>query len=113
VAIAFTTAVAIVLLISLDDLGDLSETTVLLLTAVFLLVNVSALVLRRDEVPHEYFRAPTALLVLGAVVSGVFLLPVVREGWATYLLALWLLLGGAALWLVNWLVMRARSGQRS
>ncbi|MDR7273850.1 APC family permease [Catenuloplanes atrovinosus] len=106
VSIAFTTAVAILLLIAVDDLGDLSDTTVLLLTAVFLAVNVSALVLRRDTVEHDHFRAPTAVLVLGALVSAVFLLPVVREA-GVYLLAFWLLLGGAVLWAINWAVTRS------
>ncbi|GAA0809961.1 APC family permease [Spirilliplanes yamanashiensis] len=97
VAIAFTTGLAILLLITVSDLSDLSDTTVLLLTGVFLLVNVSALVLRRDAVEHEHFTAPTAALVAGAIVSFVFLLPVVQEG-SIYLLAGWLLLGGAVLW---------------
>ncbi|MDP9796551.1 amino acid transporter [Catenuloplanes nepalensis] len=106
VAIAFTTAVAILLLVAVDDLGDLSDTTVLLLTGVFLAVNVSALVLRRDTVEHDHFRAPTVVLVLGAIVSAVFLLPMVREA-GVYLLAFWLLLGGAVLWVLNWAVTRS------
>jgi amino acid transporter len=105
VSIVFTTALSVLLLITVDDLGDLSDTTVLLLTAVFLLVNVSALVLRRDRVEHQHFRAPTVALVLGAVVSALFLLPVVREA-GVYLLAVWLLLGGVVLWFANWLVVR-------
>ena len=100
VAIAFTTGLAILLLITVSDLSDLSDTTVLLLTAVFLLVNVSALVLRRDVVEHDHFTAPTAALVAGAIVSFVFLLPVVQEG-SIYLLAGWLLLGGAVLWVAT------------
>ena len=100
VAIAFTTALAILLLVTTDDLTGLSDTTVLLLTAVFLLVNISALVLRADRVSHPHFRAPAVVLVLGALISAVFLLPFTRDG-ATYLLALWLLLGGLALWLLN------------
>jgi basic amino acid/polyamine antiporter, APA family len=107
VAIALTTALSLVLLFTVDDLSDLSDTTVLLLVAVFLMVNVSALVLRRDRVEHAHFRAPAAALVVGAVVSLVFLLPIGREA-AIYLLALWLLLGGLALWLVNWAVLRRR-----
>ena len=35
--------------------------------------------LRRDPVDHPHFRAPTVVLVLGAVVSLIFLLPIVRE----------------------------------
>jgi basic amino acid/polyamine antiporter, APA family len=105
VAIVVTTALAVLLLSAVSDLADLSDTTVLLLTAVFLLVNVAALVLRRDPVDHPHFRAPSILLVLGAVVSAVFLLPVGREA-PIYLLALWLLLGGVVLWVVNWLFVR-------
>lgn len=105
VAIVVTTALAVVLLAVVSDLSDLSDTTVLLLTAVFLLVNVAALVLRRDPVDHPHFQAPSVLLVLGALVSAVFLLPVGREA-PIYLLALWLLLGGAVLWVVNWLFVR-------
>jgi APA family basic amino acid/polyamine antiporter len=97
-----------VLLISVPDLSDLSDTTVLLLTAVFLLVNISALVLRKDRVDHDHFRAPVWALVAGAVVSFVFLLPVVRDG-DIYLLAGWLLLGGAVLWAATWAA-RRRAG---
>jgi amino acid transporter len=108
VAIVVTTALSIVLLISVPDLSDLSDTTVLLLTAVFLLVNISALVLRKDRVDHDHFRAPVWALVAGAVVSFVFLLPVVRDG-DIYLLAGWLLLGGAVLWAATWAA-RRRAG---
>jgi amino acid transporter len=106
VAIAFTTALAVLLLAVVDDLSGLSDTTVLLLTAVFLLVNVAALVLRRDPVDHPHFRAPSVALVLGAVVSAVFLLPIDRSA-QTYLLAFWLLLGGLVLWAVH----RAAAGR--
>jgi amino acid transporter len=109
VAIAFTTALSMLLLVTVDDLTELSDTTVLLLTAVFLLVNISALVLRRDPVEHRHFRAPTFAPILGAAVSAVFLLPFARET-PIYLLALWLLLGGVALWAVNRLLAARRSG---
>jgi hypothetical protein len=101
----FTTALSVLLLSTVEELADLSDTTVLLLTAVFLLVNCAALWLRREPVEHTHFRAPTWTLVLGAIVSGAFLLPVAREA-SIYVLALWLLLGGVALWAVNWLFMR-------
>jgi APA family basic amino acid/polyamine antiporter len=110
VAIAFTTVISIGLLFFVNDLGDLSDTTVLLLTAVFLLVNISALVLRRDPVDHPHFRAPTVALVLGAMISLIFLLPMVREA-AIYVLALWLLAGGVVLWAINWAFLR-RSATR-
>lgn len=107
VAIAVTTGLSLLLLFTVDDLTDLSDTTVLLLVAVFLLVNVAALVLRRDRVDHPHFKAPVAALVGGAVVSLVFLLPIGREP-EIYLLALYLLLGGAALWVVHRLATRRR-----
>jgi amino acid transporter len=104
VAIVLTTALSVLLLLTVDDLTDLSDTTVLLLTAVFLLVNVSALVLRRDRVEAAHFRAPTVVLVLGALVSLVFLLPPQQEG-PIYLIALYLLAGGVGLWALNALVL--------
>jgi amino acid transporter len=107
VAIAFTTALAVLLLATVDDLGGLSDTTVLLLTGVFLLVNVSALVLKRDRVDHPHFEAPAIVLVLGAVISAIFLLPIDREA-DTYLLAGWLMLGGLVLWAIH----RAAAGPR-
>jgi APA family basic amino acid/polyamine antiporter len=107
-AVAFTTLLSIVLLIVVSDLSDLSDTTVLLLTGVFLLVNVSALVLRSDSVDHEHFHAPVWVLVSGAVVSFVFLLPVVRDA-EIYVLAAWLLLGGTVLWAATWAA-RRRAG---
>jgi APA family basic amino acid/polyamine antiporter len=115
VAIAFTTALSVVLLVSISDLSDLSDTTVLLLTGVFLMVNVSALVLRKDTVDHDHFRAPVWVLVAGAVVSFVFLLPVVRDG-EIYALGGWLLLGGAVLWAATWAARRGttpRAGDSS
>jgi amino acid transporter len=105
VSILFTTALAVLLLAVVDDLTSLSDTTVLLLMAVFAMVNISALVLRRDRVEHRHFRAPTVAIVLGAAVCLFFLLPFGREA-SVYLLALWLLLGGVVLWLINWFALR-------
>jgi basic amino acid/polyamine antiporter, APA family len=66
VAIAFVAALAM-LLLALGDLESLADTTVLLLLAVFVCVNVAALVLRRDRVEHDHWRAPTVLPALGAL----------------------------------------------
>jgi basic amino acid/polyamine antiporter, APA family len=68
IAIAFTTLVAAGLLVS-GTVTDLADTTVLLLLVVFAGVNLSALVLRRDPVAHDHFRAPTPVLVIGVAVS--------------------------------------------
>jgi APA family basic amino acid/polyamine antiporter len=64
VAIAATTAVALVL-IAIGDLTLLAETVVLLLLFVFISTNVSVLVLRRDAVEHDHFRVWTFVPVLG------------------------------------------------
>ena len=104
--IAFTTALSILLILTVDDLSGLSDTTVLLLTSVFFLVNICVLVLRRDPVGHSHFVAPTIMPVIGALVALVFLLPINRTG-AIYRTAIHLLVGGLVLWGVNFLVTRS------
>jgi amino acid transporter len=63
-AIAASTALAAVLACT-GDLESLADTTVLLLLAVFVVVNLAVIVLRRDVVGHDHFRVPLALPVLG------------------------------------------------
>ena len=58
VAIVFTASLA-ALLVLVGDLETLADTTVLLLLFVFVCVNTAVLVLRREPVDHEHFRAPT------------------------------------------------------
>jgi APA family basic amino acid/polyamine antiporter len=100
VAIAFTTAVAVVL-ITTGDLESLADTTVLLLLFVFTIVNVAVLVLRREEVGHEHFRAPAVFPVLGALVSIGLIVDTARDDIATFGRAAALLGVGAVLWFVN------------
>lgn len=64
VAILTTTLVAMGLTL-VGDLATLAETVVLLLLVVFLSVNVSVLVLRRDHVEQDHFRVWTFVPVLG------------------------------------------------
>jgi amino acid transporter len=99
VAIGFTTVLAMVLAAT-GDLSDLADTTVLLLLLVFAVVNVAVLVLRRDPVDHDHFRAPTLLPVVGAVAC--LVLATDKEGpiWARAGLLLAL---GIGLWALNWL----------
>jgi basic amino acid/polyamine antiporter, APA family len=104
-AILFTTALSILLLLTTDDLSGLSDTTVLLLTSVFFLVNICVLVLRRDPVSHSHFVAPSIMPVIGALVALVFLLPINRTG-EVYMTAIFLLIGGLVLWAVNFAVTR-------
>lgn len=113
-AIAFTTALAMVLLVAVVQLRDskltsageeigvvkaLSGTTGLLLLAVFAIVNVACLILRRDP-DSGHFRAPTVVPVLGAVfclyLAGPWArLPVDR---IQYVIAGIMLLLGVVLW---------------
>jgi len=95
-AIAFTTLIGLVL-VATGDLASLADTTVLLLLCAFAVVNVAVLVLRRDDVDHEHFRAPTFAPVLGAVVCVVLIVDNEAE---IFLRAGLLLALGAALWAV-------------
>ncbi|HYI80528.1 MAG TPA: APC family permease, partial [Thermoleophilaceae bacterium] len=107
IAIAFTTLIAVVL-ISTGDISELADTTVLLLLSVFAVVNVTVLVLRRDEVDGPHFHAPSILPVLGAIVSVVLIYDKLADDATVGLRAGLLIALGAALWLVN----RVVSGPR-
>ncbi|GGL30645.1 APC family permease [Planomonospora parontospora] len=111
VAILFTVAVAAVL-VATGDVAGLADTTVLLLLCVFTMVNVAVLVLRRDPVAHDHFRAPSWMPALGAVVCLVLALPVTGRGADVYARAGLLLGVGAVLWLVNRLFMGGGGGLR-
>jgi len=112
-AILFTTALALGLItfVSLNPENPiallLGGTTSLLLLAVFAVVNVTVLVLRKDTVEHDHFRAPTALPYLGALFCIALVLP-----WTSgrpieqYQIAGVLLVIGIVLWAVTWYVNR-------
>jgi amino acid transporter len=108
VAIAFTTLLAMVL-VSTGDLSTLADMTVLLLLTVFALVNISVLVLRRDAVDHDHYRAPTVLPVVGAVISIAVMFT--KEG-DVFLRAGLLLLLGVVFWVINLVALR-RQGART
>jgi len=98
VAIAGTTAVAMVLIVS-GDLGNLADTTVLLLLLVFTAVNIAVLVLRRDPVRHAHFRTPTVIPVIGAIVSVGLM---TTKSLETFTRTAILLVIGIVLWAANW-----------
>ncbi|VTR76960.1 APC family permease [Cellulomonas hominis] len=110
VAIAFTVVLALTLTAT-GDLGDLADTTVLLLLLVFAVVNVAVLVLRRrdtdgdpetvDGDTEKSFRAPTWAPAVGAVVSLVLASPLTGREGSVYLRALVLLGIGVVLYVVN------------
>jgi APA family basic amino acid/polyamine antiporter len=106
VAILFTTALAMLLVVT-GDLGELADMTVLLLLIVFALVNVSVLVLRRDHVDHDHFRAPAVLPAIGAVASIAVMFS--KDG-EIFVRAGVLLLGGVVLYFVNRLAMARWGG---
>jgi APA family basic amino acid/polyamine antiporter len=101
IAIVFTTLLALAL-VTTGEVETLADTTVVLLLSVFVLVNISVLVLRRDRVEHDHFRAPTFVPVIGVLVS---LALITQQEGEIYLRAGILLAIGVALWAINRLVM--------
>jgi basic amino acid/polyamine antiporter, APA family len=99
-AVVFTTAIAVVL-ISTGDLSTLADTTVVLLLSVFTIVNIAVLVLRRDVVEHDHFRAPTVFPVLGAIVALALIVDTLLDDPAVFARAGILLAVGVGLWFVN------------
>nr|WP_245588680.1 APC family permease [Actinoalloteichus caeruleus] len=113
VAIVVTTAVAVVL-VSTVDIALLGGTTSLMLLVVFTVVNVAVLVLRREPVAHPHFRAPTALPVLGAATCLYLASPLTGRPVEEYVVAAVLLAVGVGLWALNRFVLgRAARGGRS
>ncbi|WP_408899117.1 APC family permease [Nocardioides sp. R1-1] len=116
VAIAFTTVLACALIAYVrlasesTIVGALSGTTALLLLAVFTIVNVSCLVLRRD--PSRGFRAPTVVPVLGALLCAYLLGPWARleADMIQYKIAAGLLAIGLVLWLLTRLFYKPEGG---
>lgn len=82
--------------------GLLGGTTALLLLAVFTVVNVSVLVLRRDKVEHKHFRTSTPVAVVGAITCGYLTLPFTGRDPEQYVIAGWLLLLGVVLWALTY-----------
>jgi APA family basic amino acid/polyamine antiporter len=104
VAIVFTSIVAIVLVMT-ADISLLGGTTALLLLAVFTIVNVAVLVLRRkDPVDHPHFRAPSWTPYLGIALCGFLATPLSGRPLKQFAVAGILLAVGAVLWVVNRLV---------
>jgi basic amino acid/polyamine antiporter, APA family len=110
VSIAFTAAIALVVLVTIgrndEALSVLGSTTVVLLLIAFVMVNISVLVLRRDPVGHEHFRTPTAFPILGAVVAAALLIYQAVSDITVFGLAAALLVLGVVLYGVNVLVKR-------
>ncbi len=103
VSIVFTSVIAIILVITVD-ITLLGGTTALLLLVVFTIVNIAVLVLRRDEVEHEHFRAPTWTPWAGIVLCGFLATPLSGRSPQEFLIAGILLVVGTVLWVINRLI---------
>ncbi|PRH84589.1 amino acid permease [Labrys okinawensis] len=113
VAIAFTTLLAFALITFVGEVPALGGTTALLLLAVFTIVNVAVLVLRRDQVQHSHFRTPTFLPVVGALCCAFLTGPWTGRDPVQYQIAGILIGVGIMLWLVTIFVNRATGTQRA
>jgi APA family basic amino acid/polyamine antiporter len=92
------TAVLAGVLVCVGDLETLANTTVILLLTVFIFVHVTVLILRRETVEGEHFRAWTVLPVLGGVTCAALLVQKLVDDPSLALWAGGLLLVGLALW---------------
>ncbi|WP_243888766.1 APC family permease [Dermatophilus congolensis] len=112
-SIIFTTALGVGLLalvglaLGADTTSALGSTTALLLLAVFTVVNIACIVLRRDSAAeaHNHFRAPRWVPYLGAA-STIFLIGPWAQKPVVYSIAAVLLLIGILLSVLNWLYQR-------
>lgn len=111
IAIIFTTLLAFGLITFVGSVPQLGGTTALLLLCVFTVVNVAVLVLRKDKVAHEHFKAPTILPVVGAVCCAFLVGPWTGRNPEQYTIAGVLLLIGVVLWVVTVFINRA-TGQK-
>ncbi|WP_460817129.1 hypothetical protein [Nocardioides korecus] len=113
-AILFTTLLALGLIVVVrlqaenSVVAALAGTTALLLLAVFAVVNVAVLVLRRDPGHPGGFTAPTVIPVVGAVACLYLLGPWARleADLVQYKIAGGLLLLGVVLWAVTFVLNR-------
>ena len=76
VAIVFTAIFSLLLIVGVGEegVGTFANATVAFLLAIFALVCVCGIILRRDRVAHEHYTAPTMLLGIGVVVNIALLL---------------------------------------
>ncbi len=105
-SILFTTLLAIGLITFVGQVKNLGGTTALLLLGVFTLTNVAVLVLRKDKVDHEHFRAPIVVPVIAGLCTLYLVGPWTGRAADQYLTAGVLLAIGVGLSFVTFLVNR-------
>ena len=116
--ILFSTVLAALLVLSVrfvlaeETIGALGGTTALLLLAVFGLVNISVLVLRKDTVDVRHFRTPTVLPVIGAITSFALITPLAQPT-QNYVIAGGLLAIGLLLYVITWFYNSAVKARRT
>ncbi|MFT4164746.1 MAG: amino acid permease [Microlunatus sp.] len=113
VAIVFTTVLAVGLLIFAGGVSQLGGTTALLLLAVFAIVNITVLVLRKDKKSHEHFIAPTVIPIIGALCCAFLVGPWTGRNPVQYSIAGVLIAIGIGLWAITWLANRALYGRKT
>ncbi|KUP94650.1 APC family permease [Tritonibacter horizontis] len=106
-AILFTTALAAGLITFVGAVPQLGGTTALLLLAVFAVVNIAALVLKKDKVEHIHFRTPVWVAVAGAATCAFLVGPWTGRDPAQYGIATALIGIGLLLWIVTRIWMRS------
>jgi APA family basic amino acid/polyamine antiporter len=119
--IAFSTVLALGLIVVVTFLADtsvisaLSGTTALLLLCVFSVVNIACMVLRRDTQTKRSFSAPGWVPPVGAAACLFLAGPWARdrEDWIQYKVAGGLLLLGIVLWAGTWITNRAVRSQKT
>ncbi|SNC60634.1 amino acid/polyamine/organocation transporter, APC superfamily [Kytococcus aerolatus] len=109
VAIIVTTLLAVGLITFVGKVSALGGTTALLLLAVFALVNIACIVLRKrdHEIGHEFFRAPSWLPWVGAAACLYMLGPWTGRDPEQYVVAGWLMLIALVLFAITWFLNRA------
>ncbi|WP_462417390.1 APC family permease [Kytococcus sp. Marseille-QA3725] len=109
VAIIVTSLLAIGLITFVGKIADLGGTTALLLLAVFALVNVACIVLRRrdHEIGHDYFKAPGWIPWVGALACAYMVGPWTGRDAEQYVIAGWLMLVALVMWALTWFLNRA------
>ena len=125
VSILFTTAISFGLIAYVvratasaegaTSVALLGGTTALLLLCVFTIVNIAVLVLRKQPVDHDHFRAPTWLPYIGAVACAFLAGPWARsdEQQEQYQIAGGLLAVGVVLWAITWLINRGGRAKKT
>lgn len=118
VSIIFTTTIAIGLIIYVvlasgtaegaNTISLLGGTTALLLLAVFTVVNIALIVLRKDLVEHKHFKAPTVMPYVGAIACAYLVGPWARTDsqMEQYEIAAILVGLGVVLWALTWFIGR-------